>query len=87
MRRRGYPFASGRHGYNMRALEMSKSIVDARCERGATTRGCSGGRGSDDTRGYGVGSGDVGKELPRGSSRKSVSLWADLPVAFLETGS
>ena len=30
------------------------------CERGATTRGCSGGRGSDDTRGYGVGSGDVG---------------------------
>ena len=45
---------------------MSKSIVDAKCERGATTRGCSGGRGSDDTRGYGVGSGDVGKELPRG---------------------
>ena len=33
---------------------------------GAITRGCSGGRGSDDTRGYGVGSGDVGKELPRG---------------------
>ena len=45
------------------------------CERGATTRGCSGGRGSDDTRGYEVGSGDVGKELPRGWSRKSVSLW------------
>ena len=44
-------------------------------ERGATTRGCSGVRGSDDTRGYGVGSGDVGKELPRGWSRKSVSLW------------
>ena len=36
------------------------------CERGATTRGCSGGRGSEDTRGYGIGSGDVGKELPRG---------------------
>ena len=71
--RRGDPFASGRHG-DMRALEMSKSIVDAKCERGATTRGCSGGRGSDDTRGYGVGSGDVGKELPRGWSRKSVSL-------------
>ena len=50
------------------------STVDAKCERGATTRECSGGRGSDDTRGYGVGSGDVGKELPRGWSRKSVSL-------------
>ena len=25
MRRRGYPFASGRHGDNLRALEMSKS--------------------------------------------------------------
>ena len=36
------------------------------CERGATARGCSGSIGSDDTRGYGVGSGDVGKELPRG---------------------
>ena len=36
------------------------------CERYATTRGCSGGRGSDDTRSYGVESGDVGKELPRG---------------------
>ena len=36
------------------------------CERFTTTRGCSGGRGSDDTRSYGVGSGDVGKELPRG---------------------
>ena len=47
---------------------------------GATTRGCSGGRGSDDTRGYGVGSGDVGKELPRGDSRKSASLGADMPV-------
>ena len=74
MRRRGYPFASGRHGDKMRALEMSKSIVDARCERGATARGCSGGIGSDDTRGYEVGSGDVGKELPRGWSRKSVSF-------------
>ena len=36
------------------------------CEGGATARGCSGSIGSDDTRGYGVGSGDVGKELPRG---------------------
>ena len=36
------------------------------CEVGATVRGCSGSIGSDDTRGYGVGSGDVGKELPRG---------------------
>ena len=66
VRRRGYPFSSGRHGDKMRALEMSKSIVDANVKVGATTRGCSGGRGSDDTRGYGVGSGDVGKELPRG---------------------
>ena len=33
---------------------------------GATERGCSGSIGSDDTRGYGAGSGDVGKELPRG---------------------
>ena len=42
--------------------------VDRRrqCEVGATVRGCSGSIGSDDTRGYGVGSGDVGKELPRG---------------------
>ena len=32
---------------------------------GATERGCSGSIGSDDTRGYGAGSGDVGKELPR----------------------
>ena len=37
-----------------------------RCEVGATERGCSGSIGSDDTRGYGAGSGDVGKELPRG---------------------
>ena len=36
------------------------------CEVGATARGCSGNIGFDDTRGYGVGSGDVGKELPRG---------------------
>ena len=38
------------------------------CEVGATERGCSGSIGSDDTRGYGAGSGDVGKELPRGIS-------------------
>ena len=37
-----------------------------KCEVGATERGCSGSIGSDDTRGYGAGSGDVGKELPRG---------------------
>ena len=37
--------------------------------------------------GYGVGSGDVGKELPRGWSRKCLSFGADMPVAFLETGS
>ena len=36
------------------------------CEVGATERDCSGSIGSDDTRGYGAGSGDVGKELPRG---------------------
>ena len=35
------------------------------CEGCVATRGCSGGKGSDDTRSYGVGSGDVGKELPR----------------------
>ena len=35
------------------------------CEGCITTRGCSGGKGSDDTRNYGVGSDDVGKELPR----------------------
>ena len=82
-------------------------------KRGATTRGCSGGRGSDDTRGYGVGSGDVGKELPRGCAPVNIRRhsrlrnWvggcrqgaasgnpvntcpyrADLPVAYLETGS
>ena len=33
-----------------------------KCEVGATERGCSGSIGSDDTRGYGAGSGDVGKE-------------------------
>ena len=38
--------------------------VDANV-RCVTTRGCSGGKGSDDTRSYGVGSGDAGKELPR----------------------
>ena len=44
---------------------MNRFYLDV-CEGCATTRGCSGGKGSDDTRGYGVGSGDVGKELPRG---------------------
>ena len=41
------------------------SSKGSRCEGCVTTRGCSGGKGSDDTRNYGVGSGDVGKELPR----------------------
>ena len=45
---------------------MSKSYRRRQCEVGATERGCSGSIGSDDTRGYGAGSGDVGKELPRG---------------------
>ena len=43
-----------------------KREKEEQCEVGATVRGCSGSIGSDDTRGYGVGSGDVGKELPRG---------------------
>ena len=42
------------------------SFFSRLCEVGATERGCSGSIGSDDTRGYGAGSGDVGKELPRG---------------------
>ena len=42
------------------------SITEGFCEVGATERGCSGSIGSDDTRGYGAGSGDVGKDLPRG---------------------
>ena len=44
-------------------LVIMKEVI---CEVGATERGCSGSIGSDDTRGYGAGSGDVGKELPRG---------------------
>ena len=54
---------------------------------GATERGCSGSIGSDDTRGYGAGSGDVGKELPRGMIPGMCVLRADMPVAYLETGS
>ena len=45
---------------------MSLVYITYRCEVGATERCCSGSIGSDDTRGYGAGSGDVGKELPRG---------------------
>ena len=49
--------------YNVTSIVSQKCVI---CEVGATVRGCSGSIGSDDTRGYGVGSGDVGKELPRG---------------------
>ena len=48
-----------------RKLGFGRSIP-RECEGCATTRGCSSGKGSDDTRSYGVGLGDVGKELPRG---------------------
>ena len=54
---------------SVRSSSLSKvpySIKNLICEVGATERGCSGSIGSDDTRGYGAGSGDVGKELPRG---------------------
>ena len=44
----------------------SQRYIEPLCEVGATERGCSGSIGSDDTRGYGAGSGDVGKELPGG---------------------
>ena len=48
-------------------LKRVRAVLNEdKCEVGATVRGCSGSIGSDDTRGYGVGSGDVGKELPRG---------------------
>ena len=45
---------------------IEDNTIQSVCEVGATERGCSGSIGSDDTRGYGAGSGDVGKELPRG---------------------
>ena len=48
-------------------------------------RGCSGGKGSDDTPNYGVGSGDVGKELPRVGLVNVCPLRADMPEAPLET--
>ena len=41
--------------------------------------------GSNDTRFYGVGSGDVGKELPRNKSVVCVLLGASLPKAPQET--
>ena len=44
------------------------------CEWGITTRGCSGGKRFNDTRFYEVGSGDVGKELPRTKSVVCVSF-------------
>ena len=47
-------------------LKKNIQRIHGKCEVGATERGCSGSIGSDDTRGYGAGSGDVGKELPRG---------------------
>ena len=37
-------------------------------------------KGSNDTRFYGVGSGDVGKELPRNKSVVCVLLWASVPI-------
>ena len=51
---------------NPTCKELSNNNIKYSCEVGATERGCSGSIGSDDTRGYGAGSGDVGKELPRG---------------------
>ena len=42
-------------------------------------------KGSNDTRFYGVGSGDVGKELPRNKSVVCVLLGASLPCALLVT--
>ena len=36
-------------------------------------------KGSNDTRFYGVGSGDVGKELPRNKSVLCVLLWVNSP--------
>ena len=57
----------GRHTGRERLITLSASLrIVVMCEVGATERGCSGSIGSDDTRGYGAGSGDVGKELPRG---------------------
>ena len=44
------------------------------CEGCITTQGCSGGKGSDDIRDYGVGSSDVGKDLPRNQSVVCVLL-------------
>ena len=50
-----------------------------KCEGCVTTRGCPGGKGSDDTRSYGVGSGDVGKELPRVEPVNVYPFRADIP--------
>ena len=50
----------------IKSQHLLREKYDTSCEVGATERGCSGSIGSDDTRGYGAGSGDVGKELPRG---------------------
>ena len=57
--------ARGRY-YTKLSLSSALLSFSGMCEVGATVRGCSGSIGSDDTRGYGVGSGDVGNELPRG---------------------
>ena len=49
------------------------------------TRGCSGGNGSDDTRSYGVGSRNVGKELPRVEPVKGCPSRRTAFSAHLET--
>ena len=41
-------------------------------------------KGPDDTRGYGVGSGDLGKELPRGLPVDLCPFRVDIPVTCLE---
>ena len=57
--------ASQDHNYT-RAQQSQNNLIHGRCQGCVTTRGCSGGDGSDDTRVYGVNrSGNVGKELPR----------------------
>ena len=55
-----------RHVQSFLSKKCKNYCIQYNCEVGATERGCSGSIGSDDTRGYGAGSGDVGKELPRG---------------------
>ena len=64
---RSWPIRGGADLYALSThLTNRNKNKSCKCEVGATERGCSGSIGSDDTRGYGAGSGDVGKELPRG---------------------